>query len=150
MRVEPKQIIQTLRNNQGKIRLTARELGISPGTVINWRRRASSISQGWTSTLSTRGLGRKSTKPKTSRITTLSSNAQLEIIGLRKRRGTGAIKIAVSLGIPRQHRSVHRFLKAKGLTAPGKNYRRPRYQETTHMYVAKAKARGNSRWMLST
>jgi transposase InsO family protein len=39
------------------------------------------------------------------------------------------------LGIPKQYRSVHRFLKLRGLTAAGKNYRRPRYQKTTHMYL---------------
>jgi len=141
MRGDPKQIIQTLRANEGKVRLTARQLGISPATVINWRKRArASYYNG--RVLSTRGLARKSTKPHGNRLTTLSAETQLEIIALRQKRGTGAIKIAATLGMPRQYRSVHRFLKAKGLTAPGKNYRRPRYQETTHMYVAKAKGPG--------
>jgi transposase InsO family protein len=72
----------------------------------------------------------------------LSIEVQLEIITLRERRGLGAIKIASLLGIPKQYRSIHRFLKTKGLTAPGKTYRRPRYQETTHMYVKNATSPG--------
>ena len=37
MRVEPSIIIKTLKANNGAIIKTARNLGISPGTVINWR-----------------------------------------------------------------------------------------------------------------
>ena len=37
MRVEPSTIIKTLKANNGAIRKTARDLGIGPGTVINWR-----------------------------------------------------------------------------------------------------------------
>ncbi|GAC1503785.1 MAG: IS481 family transposase [Candidatus Saccharimonadales bacterium] len=139
MRVDPKQIVKVLQKNNGKIRVTARELGIAPATVSMWRRRATSVSQGYIRTFSTRGLERRSTAPhSTKRGTTLSAEIQDEILRLRRERGQGAIKIAASLGIAHQYKSVHRFLKAKGLTAPTKNYRRPRYQKTTHMYVKNA------------
>ena len=65
----------------------------------------------------------------------LPAALQDEIVRIRKERGHGAVKIAAMLGIPRQYRSVHRFLKQKALVALTKNYRRPRYQETTHMYL---------------
>lgn len=142
MRVEPTVIIQTLKANEGRVRLTAQQLGISPATVINWRRRAGTGHTAYARRYSTRGLVRRSTKPKTSRITALPADVQLEIMALRKRRGLGAVKLAYQLGMPSKSRSIHRFLKAKGLTAPTRNYRRPRYQETTHMYVGNALAPG--------
>lgn len=40
MRVDPKLVIQTLKQNHGLIGKTARELQIPPGTVINWQRKA--------------------------------------------------------------------------------------------------------------
>ena len=138
MRVNPKDIIFALKANDDQIRQTARDLGISPGTVLYWKRRASTGRLAFR--YSTKGLVRRSTAPRTlaSRGTTLSAEEQRAILALRERRGLGAIKLAATLGIPSKYRSVHRFLKARGLTAPGKNYRRPRYQETTHMYVKNA------------
>lgn len=133
MRLDPKQIVQVLRKNKGKVRQTARELGISPATVSKWRKRARS-GYGDIRRL-TSNVTRQSTRPKSVRSTTLTSDEQLAILRLREARGHGALKIAATLGIPTKYRSVHRFLKLKGLTAPGKNYRRPRYQMTTHMYL---------------
>jgi transposase InsO family protein len=139
MRVDPKQIVQVLQKNNGKVRVTARELGISPATVSMWRRRSASVSKGYVKSFSTRGIGRRSTAPhNTKRGTKLPAAMQDEILRLRHERGQGAIKIANVLGMPSQYRSVHRFLKAKGLTAPTKNYRRPRYQQTTHMHAKNA------------
>jgi transposase-like protein len=141
MRVDPRVIILTLKHHDGRVRQTARELGISPSTVTNWKRRANNGLVGSSlRNFSTRGLERRSTAPKTlaHRGTTLSADEQRAILALREKRGHGAIKIAATLGIHHKYRSVHRFLKARGLTAPGKNYRRPRYQETTHMYVKNA------------
>ncbi len=40
MRVNPKDIIFALKANDYRVRQTARQLGISPGTVINWKKRA--------------------------------------------------------------------------------------------------------------
>jgi transposase-like protein len=133
MRVEPKQIVEALHRNNGKVRQTARELGISPGTVRNWRKRARSGS-GRMGELNSR-VAHRSTRPKTIRSTSLTGEEQLAVLAARRERGHGALKIAATLGIPTKYRSVHRFLKRQGLTAPGKNYRRPRYQKTTHMYL---------------
>lgn len=133
MRVDPKQIVVSLRANNGKVRETARQLGVSPSTVSMWKKRARS-GYGDIRRLTT-NLARRSTRPKTVRSTTLDADEQLAVLQLRRARGHGALKIAATLGIPAKARSVHRFLKARGLTAPGKNYRRPRYQETTHMYL---------------
>lgn len=136
MRVEPSDIIKKLKENNGQVRKTARDLSISPGTVINWRRRAASGSSG-PRYLAT-NVKRKSTRPKFLRSTTLTAEAQDEIVECKKQYGFGAKKIT-SLTNPGVHYSTtHRFLKSKGLTAPSKNYRRPRYQETTHMYVKNA------------
>ena len=139
MRVDPKQIIFRLKANNGKIRQTARELGISPGTVRNWKRRAGTGSGSKRIKLSTAKLARRSTAPRTAgRGTMLTAEERAAVLALREKRGQGAVKIAATLGIPRKYRSVHRFLKRKGLTASGKNYRRPRYQETTHMHTKNA------------
>lgn len=75
MRLKPKEIIKKLKLNSGKIRKTARELGISPGTVINWRTRARSIFYGKLQ-LKVNGLERKSTAPKTRR-TNFSASEQV-------------------------------------------------------------------------
>jgi transposase InsO family protein len=134
MRIDPKQIIQTLRTNEGRIRLTARELGISPATVINWRNRArASYYNG--RILSIKDLARKSTKPKTVRQTSLSATQQDDLLALRKTRGYGAGKLEVLVRTGKDVSTIHRFLKQRGLTAPTSNYRRPRYQKTTHMYL---------------
>jgi len=136
MRIDPSIIIKTLQSNNGRVRQTARELNISPGTVINWRRRSRSGSQGMRYVKSR--LHRQSTKPKNNRITTLSANQQDTIVALRKLHHYGADKLARIVSINKHSRTIHRFLKAKGLTARTKNYRRPRYQETTHMYLKNA------------
>lgn len=139
MRVDPKQIIFTLKENDDRIRETARQLGISPGTVINWKRRASTGSLARRLRYSTKDLARKSTTPTVARHgTALSTTDQDRITRLRRQRGVGAIKITTTLGLDCHYNTVHRFLRARGLTAPGRNYRRPRYQETTHMYVKNA------------
>jgi transposase InsO family protein len=145
MRVNPKDIIFKLKENDEHVRQTARDLGISPGTVINWRRRAATgITRGLSARYSTKGLVRRSTAPRviTRRGTTLSADQQALLVRLRKETRYGADKLARIVGIGKHPRTIHRFLKAKGLTAPAKNYRRPRYQETTHMYLKNALAPG--------
>lgn len=77
MRQDPARIIKTLQNNNGHIRKTARETGVSPGTVINWRRRAATGSQGGRY-LSTRPV-RQSTAPRYRRTTTLSAADQTPV-----------------------------------------------------------------------
>lgn len=139
MRVEPKLIIQTLKKNNGVVRKTARELGISPGTVINWRKRAhDGRANPGTKTYLARlreGVKRKSTRPHNTKSgSTIDVLTKHAIIDLRKEKGYGADKIHYLLKVPQSSRSVHKILKDEGLVA-SKNYRRPRYQETTHMYL---------------
>ena len=138
MRVKPKDIIFTLRKNDDAIRATARELGISPSTVLYWKRRAATGLLAHARRYSTKGLDRHSTRPKTVRTTSLTADQQLELLALRQQTHYGAAKLAKMVDTGKSAKTVHRFLKSRGLTAPGKNYRRPRYQETTHMYLKNA------------
>lgn len=139
MRVEPKLIIQTLKKNNGAVRKTARELGISPGTVINWRRRAHDGRYNIKSNSGIKRLRenikRKSTRPHNTKTgTTIDVMTKHAIIDLRKEKGYGADKIHYLLKVSQSSRSVHKILKDEGLVN-SRNYRRPRYQETTHMYL---------------
>src|SRR2546430_2613762 len=97
MRLEPKEIVKRLKLNGGKIRQTARELGISPGTVINWRTIATSVNSRLK--LSTINLERKSTAPKTTRATTLPAAQQDAIAIFRKQTGHCAEKIVEKLNL---------------------------------------------------
>lgn len=132
MRLKPKEIIRKLKLNGGKVRQTARELGISPGTVINWRTRATSTLSRLT--IRENGLERKSTAPKSS-LTRFSAAQQDAITILRKQTGHCAEKIVTDLKLDCSHWAVHNFLKGKGLVAEWGRRRRPFYQETTHMNV---------------
>lgn len=142
MRVEPIKIIKTLKANNGAVRKTAKELSISPGTVINWRRRASDTAEIMrNSSHSTRiknlreNVKRKSTRPKTIKTgDTISHQDKKAIIDLRKEKRYGARKIKYALDLDISDRTVHNFLKSEGYVK-SRYYRRPRYQETTHMYV---------------
>lgn len=142
MRVNPKDIIFKLKANDDRIRQTARDLGISPGTVMNWKRRAATGRLAYAYRYSTKGLVRHSTRPKTVRATSLTTDEQASLTALRKETRYGADKLAKLVVVAKHPRTIHRFLKVKGLTAPGKNYRRPRYQKTTHMYLKNAAAPG--------
>lgn len=142
MRVKPTDIIKRLKLNEDGVRQTARDLGISPGTVINWRRRASTAATAHIRRYSTRGLERRSTRPRTVRSTTLSADQQKDLLALRNEDHYGADKLVRIVRTGKSARTVHRFLKSRGLTAAGRNYRRPRYQETTHMYLKNATAPG--------
>lgn len=113
------------------MRETACKLGISPGTVINWRRRAEEIS-------SLKYLERGSTKPHAPRGATLSLSDRKHIKDIREGTRYGAVKIQNILKLPSHHSTVHRFLKDHNFIPEGISYRRPRYQPTTHMYVKNA------------
>ena len=140
MRIDPNKIMQTLVNNGLKIRATARELGISPGTVINWRRRARSIYGKLR--IRTTGLARKSTRPHKHRTTTLSAVQQDAIVSIRKQVNFCAQKIVGTLKLQTSHMAVHRFLVHKGLVAHAKRHRRPKFQDTIHMHAKNALAPG--------
>lgn len=132
MRVDPNELMKLLLKNEGRVRQTAREAGVSPSTVIFWRKRAKSV---YTGKFCISGLKRRSTKPKATRSTTLTAKEQTEIKALRRQYGYGAAKLKVLTSTAKHVNTIHRFLGKQGLTAPGKNYRRPRYQKTTHMYL---------------
>lgn len=140
MRVEPSLIIKTLQANGGQIRQTARDLDISPTTVTNWRRRAATGSRGGRY-LSTNPK-RLSTKPRSVRPTSLSAEAQDQILAVRTARNLCAIKITSGLGLNCHHRTVHRFLARRGLVKTPARHIRPLFQETKHMYVGNAKNPG--------
>jgi len=133
MRIEPKKIIAKLKELQGKVRETARMLKISPGTVCFWKKRAKSIRSNFA--LSTRNLFRKSTMPHHKKQKLICFDRADAVCSLREERGIGARKIKVLLSMPEHHNTVHRLLSQKGYILEGPSYRRPRYQETTHMYL---------------
>jgi transposase InsO family protein len=140
MRLDPKLIVSTLKRNGGKVRMTARELRISPSTVSFWKKRARSL--GSRLALSTRDLSRKSTAPKTARKGVLSPDEKIQIEKHRIEKGQCAIKIKYELGIPHAVDTIHRFLDSKGLVEKEGYHRRPRYQPTTHMHSQNARAPG--------
>lgn len=140
MRKEPREIILKLKELGGKVRATARTLGIAPATVSFWKIRARSI--GSRLALSTRGLVRKSTAPKRKRVRKLWGDSGEEVERLRGRTRYGARKIRHLLQLPEHHNTIHRFLKARGHIQEGPTYRRPRYQKTTHMYLKNVSAPG--------
>jgi transposase InsO family protein len=140
MRVDPNELITMLLSNNGMIRKTARDMGVSPSTVINWRKRATSIYSRFR--VRTNGLARKSTTPKNKRITNLDALIQDRITSIRKDKGFCAQKITGILGIEEHHRTVHRFLKVKGLIAEQKYHRRPLFQNTKHMHSKNVKTLG--------
>lgn len=145
MRVEPSEIVRVFIKNNEKVRETARELGISPSTVIFWRRRARTERFYDVTRKYRKQVTRQSTAPHTLRVRTgtmLPAQAQDDIVALRRQYGYGAGKIRHILQLEASERTVHRFLKRKGLTAPTRNYRRPRMQGTSHMYLKNTSAPG--------
>lgn len=139
MRVNPKEIIKALKNNNGAIRKTARELGISPGTVINWRNKART---GQRYNLKYQSLKRASTKPKSVRQTTIKAEDQDRITLKRREKGFCAIKIKGILKLEEHPSTIHRFLEHKGMINSEGYHRRPKFQETTHMHTKNAKTLG--------
>jgi putative transposase len=131
MRREPKVIIKTLKKNGGAVRKTARELGVSPGTVIFWRTRSRSLY----GNLSTEKLFRKSTIPKKKRVSVLNNDEKIAIEHIRETKGRCAQKIKAILKIPHHHNTIHLYLKKRGYVKESGYYRRPRYQETIHMHT---------------
>jgi transposase InsO family protein len=140
MRLDPKLIVQTLQKNKAKVRMTARELRIAPSTVSFWKRRARSVRSRMA--LSTKGLARKSTAPKTPRKGVLTSEEKIAIEQHRLTKGQCAIKVKAELKIPHSVDTIHRFLDLKGLIEKDGYHRRPRYQPTTHMHAKNATAPG--------
>src|SRR3989338_176811 len=131
MMINPKKIVRALRKNAGKVRETARMLGISPGTVIFWGKRAEPLS-------SLKYLKRDSTRPWRVKGRVVSQEEGEQILSIRKGTGFGASKIRYLLQLPQGTSTVHRFLKGQGLIQEEVSYRRPRNQPTTHMHARNA------------
>lgn len=140
MRKEPKEIIEKLKELGGKVRATARALEIAPSTVVFWKIRARSIYNRLE--LSTTNLSRKSTAPLKKRGRLICGDKAVAVDTLRRETRYGARKIKTLLSLPEHHNTIHRFLKVKGHILEGTSYRRPRYQETTHMYLKNVTAPG--------
>jgi transposase InsO family protein len=128
MRVNPKEIVQLLQEGFG-VREVARQLGVSPATVSNWKKRAISPH---TLKLSRHQAKRKSTRPlATPRYEALSRAEKEKIKELRIESAWGAERIGEVLGLEVNPSTIHRYLLKEGL-ADGRKYRRPWYQDTTH------------------
>lgn len=138
MRIDPKLIIAVLKRNDDRIRQTAQELCISPGTVRLWRKRASTGDLRFARRYSTRNLARHSTAPKRRPCRALTTRDQDLILSMRSAHGFGAVKLTAYLGLSCHPKTVERFLASRGLLASGKTYRRPKYQQTTHMHARNA------------
>lgn len=110
MRVDPNELMKLLLKNGGRVRQTAREAGVSPSTVIFWRKRAKSI---YTGKLCISGLKRRSTKPKATRSTTLTAKEQTEIKALHRQYGYGAAKLTKGIDGYHQTRQYHSSLSGK-------------------------------------
>jgi transposase InsO family protein len=139
MRIEPKIIVNKYIDNNYNASKTARELGIHRKTVTNWYKKAKSIS-GLKPIRSVKPQ-RKSTRPKKLN-SKLSQIQKHNIVKLRKETGGCARKIKYLLKLDVHHNTVHRLLKSKGLVDNYGNHRRPRYQETKHMYLKNTKTIG--------
>ena len=136
MRIKPREIILTYKRLNGDVRATAKELGIHHSTVYRWLNKAKT---GWG--ISSRGLHRKPTKPKSIKKA-LGVNQRVRIEELRNKYGWDAQKICAFLNLSVSSRTVHRFLKRKGLVGKYGYHRRPRFQDTTHMHAKNAKTIG--------
>jgi len=131
MRVDPKKIVRRLKKNSGKARKTARELGISPGTVIFWRDR---FKKYW--------YDRLSTRPHHLRNRSITAKEEKKILAFRTKTGFGAEKIKYRLNLSHHWTMIHDVLKENGYTRRQPAYRRPHLQPTKHMHVKNATTPG--------
>ncbi len=130
MRVDPKNIIRRLKENGGKVRKTARELCIAPGTVIFWRERAKEVHLKY--------LSRVSTRRHDAQARSLTAFQEKNIIALRRKTGFGAEKLKYLLRMKNHWMTIHRVLKDASLVKYQPAYRRPHLQPTKHMHVKNA------------
>lgn len=136
--MDPKQIIRIYKVTKC-CRQTARQLGIAPSTVSRWKRRARSAYG--KDRFSTRGLKRKSTKPR--RVAyKLTSEELTRLLVARKHHGYCAQRLKRVIDSPLSARTLHRALKRHGLIKESPLHRRPRFQDTVHMHLKNAKTIG--------
>ena len=136
MRVNPKLIIVTLNKGLSAFE-TASLLGIHRSTVYRWIKKARTYG----GRLPSRGLTRKSTKPKT--IHVALSLREIDLI-MRERRKKKAMaeKIIKKLNLSCHPSTVHRLLKRRRLVREYGYHIRPRFQDTWHMHLGNTKTIG--------
>jgi len=139
MRIKPKIIVNKYIDNNYNASKTARELNVSRRTVTRWYKEAKSLSG--LKPIRSVNLARKSTRPKTIH-TKLSHVQKNQILRLKREKGFCAKKIKYVLHLDVHHSTIHRLLKEKGLVDNYGNHRRPRYQQTKHMYLKNTKSVG--------
>ena len=128
MRANPKEIVALLQQGL-TAKAVAGRTGVSVRTVWNWKKRAISPH---TLLLSRHQAKRRSTRPlSTPRFEVLTRGEKEKIKDLRVESAWGAERITHALGLEVSDRAVHRFLVKEGLVN-SVQYRRPRYQDTTH------------------
>lgn len=128
MRIKPKLIIRQLKLNRYNFVVTARQLGIHRTTVHRWFKR-------WKESSHKRRLDRLSTRPKTIHRLEFTSDQKLAIETYRNRTKRMAKKIVWDLKLAASPRTIHRFLKTKGLVRQYGYHRRPKFQNTLHMHA---------------
>ena len=136
MRVAIKDIISTYKET-GKASETATLLGIHRSTVYRWILRGKTFS----GAITWRKVHRKSTRPHQIHYK-LSIPMREMILLLKEKKHVGARKIGYRLGLPISSRTIHRLLRAKGLTVKQPRFRRPKFQNGFAMRPANTTSLG--------
>lgn len=130
MRANPKEIIRRV-NKGTKVADVATDLSIHRSTVYRWMERAKTVH----GNLSSFHLNRKSTRPHVIHCFEFTTEQKIGIETYRRTTGRMAEKVVHKLKIPASPRTVHRFLKDKGLVREYGYHRRPKFQDTVHMHA---------------
>ena len=138
MRVNPRELVLTVKKLDFDVEATADKLGVHRSTVYRWIKKAR---KGSRFSLSSVGLERNSTRPHTI-AHALTSKNKVEIEDVRVSFGWDAEKITAHLKLPVNSRTVHRFLVKKDLVRKYGYHRRPRFQDTVHMHAKNTKSVG--------
>lgn len=128
MRVKPKLIIKCLRQNNFDFTVTARSLSLHRATVYRWWNK-------YRKARYKRQLARISSRPKHIHRHEFTNDERVRIEEYRLKRHPTAERIVAKLDLSVSSRTVHRFLKAKGLVREYRYYRRPKFQNTIHMHA---------------
>jgi IS30 family transposase len=140
MKQSPFKIIQTLKSNHYDVNKTAEELSIHRATVYRWINRAKTPI-GYSTFIRSTNLKRKSTKPKNIKRC-LSPQQEYAIVKLRENEGLDVRKIKKILDLKVSKNTIYRCLKSKGLIKDNPKYKRPRFQNSTHMHLNNTKTIG--------
>jgi len=138
MRVNPKEIVRRI-NKGEKPAALASSLNIHKSTIYRWIKRSK---RGVYGKPTSHYLARKSTKPHNIRVFEFTPDERIKIVSYRKRTGRMAKKIAHDLSLACSDRTLHKFLKKKGLVREYGYHRRPRFQNTLHMHAKNTKTIG--------